>query len=57
VEEDLSIALAKLKEEGVVEEVYKLSAVNSVEASKILDEIVKLSILMGGGGERFNRVG
>jgi nucleolar GTP-binding protein len=43
-------ALAKLKEEGVVEEVYRLSAVNSVEASKILDEIVKLSILMGGGG-------
>jgi hypothetical protein len=33
----------------VVEEVYKLSAVSSVEASKILDEIVKLSILMGGG--------
>ena len=40
----------KLKEEGVVVEVYRLSAVNSVEASRVLDDIVRRSRLVGGAG-------
>ncbi len=37
----------KLKEEGVVEGVYRLSAINSIEASRVLDEIVRITILAG----------